>query len=136
MSQLLIRQAFEVALGTWATANSVSVAWENVVFTPPAGKYARAYLLPGETTSFDLTGAHRSYKGVFQVTLYMPQGVGMRATETLVESLDTAFQLTAPLSAGGLNVWIASPMTAGPAGSDADRISVPVSCTYQAHKFV
>lgn len=134
MSLQLIREAMEVALSTWASANSVSVAWENVKFVPTAdAPHARAYLLPGEPQAPFLSGAGRVHVGVFQVSLHMPQGYGTAAASALVDSLDAAFTTTAPLTAGGVSVFIVRPMGAGPAmPGDSGAYVVPVSCEYRA----
>lgn len=136
MSQALIRQAFEVKLAAWAAAQTpaITVAYENVNFTIPTGRYVRAFVLPGESTNLDLECKARRYVGVFQVSLFMPIGVGAGAAGALVASLDTAFSPDTPLTAGGLEVWLTSPMSAGPAQQEADRFIVPVSCRYTANE--
>lgn len=134
MSAELVRRALETALDTWATTNGLSVAWENVEFEPTVGTmYARAFMLQADTVSRGIGQTHREYKGVFQVNLCMPQSTGPAAAQSLVALLDEAFTTTAPLSAGGLNVWITRPMSAGPAMYDPGLYVVPVSCEYQAH---
>lgn len=133
MSEQLVREALEVALGTWATTNSVPVAWENVEFVPPTTVYARAYMLPGDKMSPFLAGAGRVFVGVFQVTLYMPQGFGTAPASALIASLDAAFTTTAPLAAGGVSVFIVRPMSAGPPlPVDSGTYAIPVSCEYRS----
>jgi len=135
MSQALIRQAFEGSLATWAAAQTppIPVAWENVSFTPPAGRYARASLLPGGTASDDLEGLLRSYLGLFQVSLCMPIGSGSAEAEALVASLDAQFSTTAPMTSGALTVYITAPMSAAAALAEPDRHVIPVACAYTAH---
>ena len=133
MSQAIVRQAFEQRLDSWSIANSVPVAWENVDFTPPAGPYTRAFLLPAQTTSDTLDKTHRRYQGVFQVTLVMPSGAGAGAAEALVVSLSSAFAPQTPLVVSGVTVYVLTPMSAAPAQQEPDRYVVPVSCQYEAH---
>lgn len=134
MSQALVRRALETALNTWATSASVSVAWENVEFSPaPGTAYVRAFMLPAETQQGFVAGNHRQYLGVFQVTLCMPEGTGPAAADALVSSLDAAFTTTAPLTAGGVSVWIIKPMSPGPKLPEPGLYAIPVSCTYTAH---
>ncbi len=129
-----IRSAFETKVKDWAQAQSpvIPVAYENTKFTPPDGRYARAFVLPGETTSNDLGGKHRRYVGVFQVSLHLPNEGGTATASTLAASLDAAFPLTAPLSASGLKVFLTTPMSQGPALSEGGHYRVPVSCRYRA----
>ena len=134
MSAALVRRALETALNTWASTNSVQVAWENVEYTPTPGTiYARAHLLPATTITDGLAMTHRGYRGVFQVTLYTPQGTGSAAAHSLAALLDVAFTTAQPLSAAGLSVYISRPMTARVAQFDGGAYVVPVDCEYIAH---
>ena len=83
MSKALVRRGFEAALKTWADAQSpaLPVAWQNVSFTPPAGRYARAFVIPAPTQSNTLDRSHRAYTGIFQVNLHMPINTGPAAAE-------------------------------------------------------
>ena len=135
MTQARVRAALETVLETWATAQSMLVAWENVTFDPGT-QYVRSNLLPAQTQSFDLLGLHRRYQGVYQVTLVMPQGVGMGATEALVASLEVSFPQHTYFVSGGLRVLISRPMSAAGSFTGDGEVSVPVSCTYQADTIV
>ena len=93
MSQDRIRTALETVLSTWAAAQSpaIPVAWENVEFTQPEGRYLRAFLLPAQTISADIGRANRRYAGVFQVSVVMPLGDGPVPAEVIVASLAALF---------------------------------------------
>lgn len=133
MTQALVRAALETALDTWADAQSIPVAWENVDFDPPASIYIRANILPAQTQSLDLLGKHRGYRGIFQVTLCMPRGVGPGASDALVADLDETFPRAAVFTAGGVRTQIVTPMSASTPIPDDDALLVPVSCQYLAH---
>lgn len=133
MSQQIVRRALEKKLATWATANSLTVAYENVDFTPPDGAYIRANLLPANTLSETLDRLHRRYSGVFQVTLMMPRGTGPAAAESLVASLVTEFTPSATITESSVRVYILDPASAASAIQDMDRYIVPVSINYEAH---
>jgi hypothetical protein len=132
MSDALIAQAFETTLKTWADAQTpaIPVAWENVAFTPPAGRYIRAFLLPNKAKSLFLDGSGRTRVGLFQVNLHMPIGTGAAAARTIAAAIDAAFAVT--ITAGGLRIWLLSPMSAAPAIPQPDRFVVPVSAEYKA----
>ena len=139
MSDALIRKAFETRVRSWGLARTppLPVAFENAPFSKPAnGRYARAIVLPGNTTSRDLEGKHREYVGVFQVTLVIRQNVGTADATSLAKSLDEAFPTGPPLQQDGLNVWITRPMGAAPAIQEPDSYEVPVSATYKAELFL
>jgi hypothetical protein len=134
MSNALIRAAFETRLATWAAAQvpAIPIAYENVTFTPPSGRYLRSFLLPADTQSLTLDGLHREYIGIYQVSIALPINTGAGAGQMLSAALDTLFPVAAPMTQGGLNVWVTSPMSAGPAIQEPDRFVIPVSCGYQA----
>ncbi len=129
-----IRALLEARLKTWADAQSpaIPVAWQNVPFTPPAGRFLRAWVMPAETGSETLDGAHRRYTGVFQVSVYVPQGTGPGAAETLAEAIAALYPMNDILDTTAIAVQITSPMSIA-AGINADgRYVVPVSCRYRA----
>lgn len=134
MSDAIIRAAFETRLAAWAAAQvpPIPVAYENAPFTPPAGRYARCFLMPAPAASETLNGEHRRRMGVFQVSLCMPIGTGPAAGAALAASLDAVFPMTGPMTQGGLRIFILSPMAIAPAIQEPDRYVVPVSCTYRA----
>lgn len=136
MTQEIIRAAFETRLKTWADAHSLTVAFENVDFDPPDEAYVRAWMLPAEPQSYGLDGKHRKYHGLFQVDLCMPLNEGGHPSQLLVESLDAAFPLTAPMSQSGLSIWITSPMAATPGKNEAKHYVTHVSCGYRTDVFV
>lgn len=129
-----IRAAFETRLAAWAASQTppIPVAYENVGFTPPTGRYARCHVMPSPTESETFNGEHRRYMGIFQVSLYMPAGAGSGASAALAASLDATFPMRQPMTQGGVKIFLLSPMSEGPAIQDADRYVVPVSCAYRA----
>lgn len=132
MSQALIRKGFETRLKTWADAQtpSIPIEWQNVSFTPPAGRYARAFLIPNATQSETLEKTHRRYEGIFQVSLCMNLGTGSGVVEALVSSLDAAF--ASYFTESPLRIFLLSPMSAATALIEVDRYVVPISAAYRA----
>ncbi len=132
MTQSIIRKGFESRLKTWADAQTpaIPVAWQNVTFTPPAGRYVRAFLLPNPTQSETLERGHRAFLGVFQVSLCMTIGTGSAVAEALVASLDSHFESS--FIQDGLRIYLLSPMSAATAIQDGDRYVIPVSASYRA----
>ena len=131
MSQALIRKAVETRLKTWADAQTpvIPVAWQNVGFTPPVGRYLRAFVLPAPTQYTSLDQECRSWKGIFQVSFCMPIGTGSATVESLIASLDAAF--ASSFTQDGLRIFLLAPLSAAPAISEPDRHVVPVSAPYR-----
>lgn len=133
MSNRLIRSMYEQRLAAWASARSLPVAWQNVQFTPPAsGIYLRAFLLPADTDSLDLEGAHRLYAGIFQVSIVAPSGHGSGAAEQLAADLDAEFPCNLRLTSGSFAAQIISPCSQGPAIQGDTHLMLPVSFRYRA----
>lgn len=129
-----IRALLEARLSTWAKSQTpaIPVAWQNVPFTPPTGRFLRAWVMPAETGSETLDGAHRRYVGVFQVSVYVPQGTGPAAGEAIAESIAALYPMNDLLSMTGLDVMIVSPMSIAQGFNSDGRYVVPVSCRYRA----
>lgn len=145
MSQALIKKAFETRAAAWAAGLTppMPLSFENAPFVPPVpsvtnawGRYARVFVLPGNTGSRDLEGKHREFVGVFQVSLVLAQNKGGKEAVDLAQSLDDAFPNGAPLVQDSFNVWVISPMSPAPPVNEPDRYVVPVSARYKAEKFL
>lgn len=72
MSLKIIRKAFETRLQTYATANSLPVAYENSAFTPTDAAHLELFMLPGQTGSQYLAQNDRSYIGIVQINIAVP----------------------------------------------------------------
>lgn len=132
MSQSIIRQLLESRLKTWADAEPIQVAWENVNFDPPSASYLKAYVIPAPTTSDDLKGDHRNYTGVFQVSVVGMKGNSAIPVEAIAEDIAALYPVNLQLTSGGVTVQIITPMSIAQAIQEPDRYTIPVSCTYRA----
>jgi len=132
MSNKRIRSLLEQRLKAWADARPIPVAWDNVKFTPPTGPYIRATLLPADTTSIDLEGAHRGYLGLFQLSINVPLSTGPGQAETLADELSALFPMTLRLESGSFWVQITSPCSAYPGIPGDTHYMVPVRFRYRA----
>jgi hypothetical protein len=132
MSQAIIRAGFETALKAWADAQTpaIPVAWQNVTFNPPTGRYVEAQLIPAPAKKLTLDGIGRTYRGIFQVTFRMPIGTGAGTVESLAASLDAAFADS--FTHDGLRIYLLSPISLAPPLPAPDRYVVPASAEYRA----
>ena len=65
-----IASALAARLGAWADAEGISVAWENVPFTPPANEmYLAVHDMPVTPRTIDLGLRCRTYSGVYQINV-------------------------------------------------------------------
>lgn len=135
MSQQKIRAALEGRLKTWAAARvpALRVAFENSLFTPVSGEtYLRAYVLPADTTSEDLKGDHRAFRGVFQVSITAPINVGPGAAAGIADELGALFPVNGRYTVTGVTTQIITPASAAGALQVEDRYTVPISIGYRA----
>lgn len=130
MSQQAIRAAFESRLDSFATAQGLTVTWENVATSEPDGLYLQASLLPAPTRSDDLAGDHRAYRGVFQVLIVAPINNGAGPAEAIADAFADAMPLR--LTSGALTITVVQPVSIAPALQSETRYTVPVSVFYRA----
>ena len=133
MSQKTIRAALETALNSWATTNTVAVAWQNRHYTPTVGtKYARAYLLPAENLNPTLGDDHYRAMGILQVSLYLPDGPGPGAAEALADSLCAMFARGAAFTSGAVTVRMLDTPSISTASNEGGWYVLPVFIRYVA----
>lgn len=132
MSQAIIRAAFETALKTWATANSLPVQWQNTILDPEPAAYVRTFLLPAPTEAPDVQRLGREYLGVWQVSIVRPIGEGPGQGEALADSLAAVFPPATPIVRSGLSIYILQPLSPAPAVSEGARHVLPCSLSYRA----
>jgi hypothetical protein len=125
-----IMAAFNSHLNTLATEESIPVAWENVSFSPPAGPYLRAFLLPALTVGAALGAeASNKHRGIFQVDCICPGGNGWGPCLVIAEQVRVQFKRGTRLMDGNL---IVESVSFGPGMMDGTRYKIPVSISYWA----
>jgi hypothetical protein len=132
MSQADVRALIEQRLKDFADENDLQVAWQDVPFDPPAADYLASNLLPAETRSEDLAGAHRCWSGVFQITIATPSNKGPGAGEAWLKQLDALFPCNLVIAGPVLSVQIITPVSAGPEIPDESHVRLPASFQYRA----
>jgi len=123
-------------LSTFATAQSLSVAWENRSFTPPDAAYLRPHFLPATPRADGLgSEAQDLQRGVYQVDVLGLPGKGRGAVFGLGDALRAHFRRGMTLSSGTMTdarvVIEAAAM--GPEMEEATRYKRPVSITFRAY---
>lgn len=128
-----VRAAFEIALA--AITPSLPTVWENVDYSPTAGTaYQAAYLLQAEPDNPEF-GSGYIQRGIFQVNLFYPQGVGWKDVTTQAELIRAAFPRGATLTKDGVIVNITGTPEIGPARAEDDLFSVPIKVRWSAQFF-
>jgi Bacteriophage related domain of unknown function len=136
VSDVIIRSVYEGRLKTWADARvpKLTIAFEDRVFVPPpdGSAYLKAYLLPGNSDSEDLAGAHKSYRGIFQVSVITKSGLGRGPAGQIADELAALFPNNLALTKTGFTVYVRSPTSNAPAIQSDTTSALPVSFEYRA----
>lgn len=131
MSLQSIKTALETRLK--AMPNALPTQWENVAFTPPAGAYQRADLLPATPENPELFGNVYRELGTFQVTLLYPIDGGGGVVYGMAEAVRDWFARGTSLESGNVTVVVGYTPAIGPKFVDQDRFVLPVSVRYWAY---
>lgn len=135
MSHNIIAAAFESRLLAWAKtrAKPLKVVAENETYTPGAAEtYLRAFTLPAVTDSNTLSGDHRVYTGVFQVSVVTPSGKYRTEASGIVDELAALFPLNLRIPRAGLVALVMTPVAPGPGIPDGNTYTVPASFQYRS----
>lgn len=131
--EVKIFRALTDRLDTLAAALSLSVAKPGLPFAPTSGTaYLRANFMPSITDAITVDGLTNEYRGIFQISVYHPEGGG------ILQPFETASLLTDYFATGtsvehqGQTFTIQSPPHIGPALEEPGWIMLPVSIRYRA----
>lgn len=132
MSDQAIRKAFEAALA--AMAPPLPTVYQGQ--EPPRGfdatkAHQKCWLLPDANKSLGLAQNRTLQKGIFQVNLCYPSGIGASDADTRATALQTHFYAGRILEVDGVKVRVTGrPDRHGP--SSISPYTVPVSIRYQS----
>ena len=130
-----IRSAIEARLRTWAQAQTpaIPVAWQNVSFAKPEGRYLRANMLPAPGLSNYVEGGDHLRAGLYQIDVCVPQGAGPGAADAIIAALEAQFESGLRLTAGSGQVLVTEPLSALPAQNEQTHYVVPCRFEYRLH---
>lgn len=131
MSQLFVRAGFENKLSVWAAAQNPAwvIAFENQVKAPLL-PYLKSDLIPARVRDEFLEGGHRSFSGIYQVSIITAIGVGPGPAEVVAAALDTLYGKQFVYN--GLRIYLLEPMSVAKGYPDQNKFIVPVSAPYRA----
>lgn len=127
----VIRAELEARLKTWADAQNpkIPIAFQNVAFTKPSsGVFLEAYLIPNDTLHKEVSGARKTYIGLFQINCWAKSGQGMGDVEQLAQSVVGLYPMlpkTGPVSIEG------TPSAERPIPDNSGWVIVPVTIKYR-----
>jgi len=128
-----IASALAARLGTWADAEGISVAWENVPFTPPANEmYLAVHDMPVTPRTIDLGLRCRTYSGVYQINVVAPAGSGRTSVVSLAGRVVQLFPEGLEIAGSDFTCWITSTPAVFRGIPTAVSYTIPISLNYRA----
>ena len=94
MSHSAIRKAFNDIVRAYGVSKGWQVIIENTSANPTLNTpYLKTFLLPSNASSNTLSGDHKRYTGVYQITLVVPVGEGPGRTTVVSKELQALFPI-------------------------------------------
>lgn len=112
MSHARVRNLFQTALSTYASNKGIRVAFDNVQFTPTTNEtYLVSHLMPAQTSSRTLSGDHKAFVGVYQITIVSPSGRATSQSDQISVELQQEFTVYKRYTdSTGFTVQVMSPI--------------------------
>ena len=112
MSHARVRNLFQTALKAYADNKGLRVAFDNVQFTPTTNEtYLVSHLMPASTNSGTLSGDHKAFVGVSQITIVSPSGRATSQSDEISLELQQEFTVYKRyIDSTGFTVQVMSPL--------------------------
>jgi hypothetical protein len=135
MSIQIIQSALEKRLETLSPV--IATAYENASYTPVNGvPYQRVSMLVNNPVDYSVAMDIREDRGIFQVSLYYPQGAGRGAAQARAELVRQLFDAPLTITMSGVAVHVAQSPHVGSGMQDGDRWVLPVSIYWRSFRVV
>ncbi|MCO6551008.1 MAG: DUF4128 domain-containing protein [Gilliamella sp.] len=131
-----ISELLESHLDIIANQLGLPIIYENIESIPNDEIYLKSNILPAITTSFDLGGNSRIYKGVYQVSVVAPINTGKSRSQQISEAIIKHFQLNTELIKDNFSLYINSIPSVYPAITDKTTYTIPISMNYRADTLI
>ena len=114
---------------------TMPIAWENVKYTPTVGTtYFRVWMLPAESDVLTLgQDPWVERKGVFQVSIFAPIGIGFGAPKTKATEVIAIFKPNTSFVYNGLTVIIDKAWASSGRNEDNGWYHIPVNVRYRCY---
>lgn len=114
------------------------VAWQNRAFEPtPGSPWLRETLLPAGANLASIAGviteALLREDGIYQITVFYPAGGDLKAAESLVDSIRSAFRPGIVVTHGGIAA-VCTRAEVARAVQEPDWYGIPISIRYYLHR--
>lgn len=142
MSQARVRKLFYNALLEYTDTTGIAVYLDNIrefdqngsaIEPPPSGNYLHAHLIPADTYDDSLSGDHKVFIGMFQVTIVTEYGRGSKIAEDIADEIQQVFSLNRRfIDSSGFTVQVISPIKVPEGRQQGVQWRLPVYFDYRA----
>lgn len=127
-----LRTALYTAVASFASDESLRVAWPNVAFDPGSDElYLRVAVLPVPPTQLAIKGDGALYPWLLQVSAYARDGVGELKPLAIIDALRTAFPANHRFAVGAHEAVVIAPATVPPPVSADGWFFIPAQFRIQ-----
>lgn len=131
MTVATIRAALESRLN--GMTPTLATAWENVPYSPTTGTpWQQVNLLVNTPVDHAINFDVGEQRGILQVVLYYPEGVGSATAAARAQAVATRFAPPQTLTSGGTKVEILSTAHIGTARAVDEWYAIPVSIPWRS----
>jgi hypothetical protein len=105
-----LQAALDASLDSFATAQSIDVAWENASYDPTVGTpYLRVTFMPiSPMQATTGTDGYNQLGGLYQVSVFYPSARGSKGARQMADALISHFKRGTSLTSGGETLKIKS----------------------------
>lgn len=127
-----ITEALHTRLAALTLSPTMSVAWPDIDFTPPAAGYLRPTHVPNTVRQATLGSAGKNrYRGIYQVSVFWQRNAGELVPREKADLVAAHFKRGTVLTNGGLSIRIYAPPVVAQTMQDGAYTHTPVTIRYQ-----
>lgn len=111
MSHARVRNLFSAALAAYASTKGSKVSYDNVLTTFTSDVHIRSHLMPVDTFSDTLSGDHKGFTGLYQMTVVTKTGIGTLSADSVTDDLQAIFEINRRfVDSNGFAVQVTTPL--------------------------
>lgn len=133
MSHARIRKLFSATLSEYAALKNIPVSYDNVKSLFDSEDHIESHIIPADTFSDTLSGDHKAFIGMFQMTLVVQYNTGLLNAETMIDELQSIFGVNQMFTdTSGFSVQVISPIKYPEGKQSGTQWRVPCYFEYRA----
>lgn len=132
MSHGRIRRIFSALISEYAIQKNIPVSFDNVKGSFDVD-HIETHLIPSDTFSDTLSGDHKAFVGMYQMTIVVQYNTGLLKAEEITEELQNIFGINEVFSdTSGFSVQVISPIKVPEGKQDGVQWRLPCYFEYRS----